>query len=180
VTRKLLPLLLVCFLFITTAWAEISPYDFTVSSLLISKDPSHFYGYRIAAGYRPNALTWDKAFVYFDLSYGHWWILQSSPHRSINIYSLAPILRAYIGKFPKVSPFIEASIGISYLSRTRIDSRNLGMHFSFQDQIGFGLAFGPEQRLGVSLSILHYSNGSLSSHNAGITVPLLLNANYRF
>src|SRR5437870_8980585 len=95
---------------------------------------------------------------------------------SINILAIAPVIRYYF--FPKTSrfsPYFEASICASYLSRTRIVDRNLGEHFSFQDEIGLGTAYGDHQQWYATLSALHYSNGSLSAMNAGITVPLILN-----
>jgi lipid A 3-O-deacylase len=155
-------------------------YDFNMTYPLITKDPDNLHGYRFAAGYQPRALNWDKVRIYFDLGLGHWWIPGATTNSSINIISVAPILRAYFIKNRICSPFIELSVGSSYLSRTRIGNRNLGIHFSFQDQISVGTSFGQHQEWAVSLTALHYSNASLSVHNSGITVPLLINLSYLF
>jgi hypothetical protein len=159
---------------------NIPPYDITLTYPLAAKDPDNLHGYRFAAGYQPAPLNWDKIRIYFDLSFGHWWVPGATANSNLNIISLAPILRAYFVKNKVCSPFVELSLGASYLSKTRIANRNLGMHFSFQDQIGFGASFGPQQQFAISLAALHYSNGSLCAHNSGITLPVILNFNYLF
>jgi hypothetical protein len=147
---------------------------------LITKDPSHLKGYRGAFWYQPPRLAWQHVKIYFDLSFGHWWVSQYPENREINIYSFAPTLRYYLMQGALLSPYIDLSIGASYLTRTRIADRNLGIHFSFQDQMGVGASFGKEQRLSISLSAIHYSNCSMASTNAGITIPLLINVWYKF
>gem|GEM_PF-3197442 len=180
-TRKVLvAILLASITTLSSAQTVTTPYNLTMTYPLISKDPCHLHGYRVAAGYQPQLLTWQKTYIYVDASYGHWWVPGANTQGSISIYSIAPIIRSYIKEFSLASPFVELSIGASYLSKTRLNGHNLGMHFSFQDQLGLGLAFGREKRLAVSLSALHYSNASLGSHNSGITVPLIINLNYRF
>ena len=117
---------------------------------------------------------------YFDISAGHWWVNNYPVHREINIYSIAPTLRYYLMQNNYISPYFDLSIGASYLTRTHIADRNLGIYFSFQDQIAVGASFGKDQRLSLSLSTMHYSNCSMASTNAGITIPLLINLWYKF
>jgi hypothetical protein len=147
---------------------------------LITKDPSQLKGYRGALWYQPSCLAWQRLKIYFDISFGHWWVNNYPTNREINIYSFAPTLRYYLIQNSIISPYIDLSIGASYLTRTRIADRNLGIYFSFQDQLGVGASFGKEQRLSVSLSTMHYSNGSMAGTNAGITIPLLINVWYKF
>ncbi len=147
---------------------------------IIAKDPGHLKGYRGALWYQPSRLAWQHVKIYFDVSFGHWWVNNYPMNREINIYSLAPTLRYYLMQNSFVSPYIDLSIGASYLTHTRIADRNLGIHFSFQDQMGVGASFGKEQHLSVSLSAIHYSNGSMASSNAGITIPVLINVWYKF
>jgi hypothetical protein len=125
-------------------------------------------------------LAWQHVKIYFDISFGHWWVNNYPVNREINIYAIAPTLRYYLMQSSWISPYFDLSIGASYLTRTRIADRNLGIHFSFQDQMGVGASFGKDQRLSVSLSAMHYSNCSMSSTNAGITIPLLINVWYKF
>ncbi|MCD6038659.1 MAG: pagL [Gammaproteobacteria bacterium] len=173
---RLLALLLIT-LFSHIARAQIG-IAFTYP--LIDKDPSPLKGYRGALWYQPSCLAWEHIKIYFDMSLGHWWVSHYPANREINIYSLAPTLRYYFTQRYFISPYIDLSIGASYLTRTRFADRNLGIYFSFQDQLAVGASFGKEQKLSVSLSMLHYSNGSIAGTNAGITIPLLINMGYGF
>jgi len=160
-----------------------SSYQHVGASLaipLITKDPEYLHGYRAAIWYQPESLIWKHVHIYFDGSFGRWWVTNTMHYKSLNIYSLSPALRYYFTQNRYFSPFLNLSIGLAYLTRTKIDSRNLGMHFAFQDQLGIGASFGAKHQLAVSLSALHYSNGSLCKKNAGITIPLLVNAEYGF
>ncbi|EKD54998.1 MAG: hypothetical protein ACD_60C00029G0025 [uncultured bacterium] len=147
---------------------------------VITKDPEYLHGYRAALWYQPPSLNWEHTQIYFDAGFGHWWVTNTSAYRSLNIYSISPILRYYFTREPFFSPFFNISIGLAYLTKTHLEKRNLGMHFSFQDQLGFGVTFGQKKQFSLLLSALHYSNGSLCSMNAGITVPLMITAEYGF
>ncbi|OAI46325.1 hypothetical protein AYO45_06395 [Gammaproteobacteria bacterium SCGC AG-212-F23] len=152
----------------------------TLSYVIFPKDPTNLHGIRAAYWFQPESWIWKSAQIYIDTSAGHWWITSNSPNHSLNSIAVAPVLRYYLQKVPTISPYVEFSIGPSYLSRTRIDGRNLGMHFAFQDQLGIGMTYGKEERFYSSISVLHYSNGSLCRWNAGITVPIMLNLGYKF
>ncbi|HSW71104.1 MAG TPA: acyloxyacyl hydrolase, partial [Gammaproteobacteria bacterium] len=78
-----------------------------------------------------------------------------------------------------LTPYIELSIGAAYLSNTRFAGRNLGIHFSFQDRAGVGITFGSKQQFSLGAHVVHYSNGSLSAHNSGITIPLMVDLSYK-
>jgi hypothetical protein len=147
---------------------------------LVVKDPNDLKGYKIAAWYQPASFAWQHVKIYFDASFGHWWVNNAPANREINIYSIAPTLRFYPTPGHFISPFIDLSIGASYLTQTRIADRNLGIYFAFQDQIALGATIGKEQHLSISMSTLHYSNGSMAGTNAGITIPLLINVSYGF
>jgi len=164
----------------TSIVANATPFGLSLSVPLVTKDPKPFHGYRVALTYQPPAFVWHYASVYFDASYGNWWTGDQGPYHSISIYGIAPYLRLYFTKTEKFSPYVEASLGASYLSKTRIGCRNLGIHYSFQDQLTLGTAFGKDQPFFISLSAVHYSNGSMASSNAGITMPLVLSMGYRF
>jgi len=168
---------LIAFLFSSLAIASQTGISFTY--LLIPKDPSHLKGYRAGVWYLPPCFVWKQIDLYFEASFGHWWV-PSSPNQNINITAVAPYLRYYLQRNHFISPYVEASIGPAYLSHTRIGDRNLGIHFTFQDQVTIGATFGKDQQFSASLDVMHYSNGSLSAHNSGITIPLLLNIAYRF
>lgn len=169
-------------LFTTTSFAAPTPhYGASFTYPLIAKDPGHLTGARMALWYQPSSLIWDKVHVYFDASFAHWHVTSSQyNHRDINITAVAPILRFYFNQTPIFSPYGEITIGAAYLSSTHFADRNLGMHFAFQDGLALGAVVGRSQRLAISFSGMHYSNGSLCSMNAGITIPLLINVSYGF
>lgn len=160
-----------------------SPYPRFGASLsvpIVTKDPQYLRGYRAAVWYQPEALIWEHTHIFFDAAFGHWWVTNPTPNKSLNIYSVAPTLRYYITKTRYFAPFFDLSVGLSYLTQTKINTQNLGIHFAFQDQIGMGASFGAKEQLTIRLSALHYSNGSISKHNAGITIPIVLGAEYGF
>lgn len=175
---------LACFIglliFSTINYAAGVQFGVTLPAVIIGKDPSGLHGYHAVAWYQPESLIWPKFDVYFAAGYGHWWAHGAKQYRSLNIYAVAPVLRYYFTKTRLIDPYFEASIGLSYLTRTHFDDRNLGMHFAFQDELGVGALVGKEKRLNIGLSALHYSNGSMASMNAGITMPLMLNVGYKF
>ena len=162
------------------SFAAALQFGITLPFLIKTKDPENVHGYRAVVWYQPPAWMWKHWNIYLAAGAGHWWVPGASMHQSLNIFALAPVIRYYFAKTPRFSPYFEASIGVSYLSKTRFVDRNLGEHFSFQDEVGIGTAYGDHQQWYASLSALHYSNGSLSAMNAGITVPLILNVGYHF
>ena len=147
---------------------------------LITQDPENLHGYRAALWYEPKSLVWPHTHIYFDAGIGHWWVHNATKHPSLNIYSASPVLRYYFKDHTYFYPFLELSIGVAYLSQTYINHNNLGMHFAFQDRFGIGTLLGKEKRVAVALSAMHYSNASMSKWNAGMTIPLLLDVEYRF
>ena len=178
IKKLLIPLIGAACLSSSIAFA--SPYGFNISALLIGKDPNNLHAYRASFLYEPPSWTWKHFQVFIDTSYGHWWVGGNTIYKSLSIYSIAPVLRFYFVNSDYISPFADISIGPSYVTKTRFADRNLGEHFSFQDQVGIGASFGQKKNLSLGLSIIHYSNGSLCAMNAGITAPLMLNVSYRF
>lgn len=166
--------------FIITTLAHASPFGASFTYPIIAKDPENLHGYKGSVTYQPPSFNWDHVQVYFDAGFGHWFVSGHGPYRSLNIYSVAPYLRYYLIKKPCFSPYVEASLGLAYLSKTHLDEQKLGIHFSFQDMVGIGAAYGADQRLFTTLNVVHYSNGSISKDNSGITIPLMITVGYRF
>jgi len=165
---------------ISNGFANTSRTGISLAFPVLTKDPEYLHAYQLTGWYQPTELDFQHIRIYFNAAVGHWWITHTTHNKSLNIYSVSPILRYYFRDHASISPFINAGIGLSYLTRTHIDSQNLGMHFAFQDQLGLGASFGKNQQLSVILSALHYSNGSLCRMNAGITVPLMVTVEYDF
>lgn len=169
------------FFLVYTASATDIQTGMTLSYPLITQAPPHLQGYHVALWYQPSSLLWNRTQIFFSGGWGRWWIHKSTwGELSLNAYSLSPVLRYYFKKTHYISPFLDVSVGLSYLSRTRLGNHRLGIHFAFQDQVGVGISVGTEQRLYMSINALHYSNGGLCKTNAGITVPVLFNLGYCF
>lgn len=164
----------------SSAYATALQFGVTLPILLKSKDPEGVHGYRAVAWYQPQSLIWGNLNLYFAGGVGHWWAHGAKSNSVINIYALAPVLRFYFTKNDYFSPYVEASIGPAYMNRTRFSTQNLGIHYTFQDEVGIGALFGKSKGFYATFSALHYSNGRLSAHNSGITVPLILNIGYKF
>ena len=182
--RRILLIILGLFGLVQTANANESGPGVSATYPLKVLEPENLHGYRASFTYQPERMIWNYIKVYFDASFGHWWDNDTSTeaptNKSLDIYSIAPIVRAYYKNSSAITPFLDISVGFSYLSETRIYKRNLGMHFSFQDQLAIGASFGKNERVSVSIGGLHYSNGSLCERNSGMTIPLFINVGYRF
>ena len=178
--RKRLIMLMIGLFCLTPVSFAAPRYGISYSHTLIGTVPEHLQGYKTSIWYQPPALAWEHLHILFDLSYGHWWVNHSMINRSLSTYALAPVFRYYFVTNNYFSPFIDASIGLTYMTRSRLGDRNLGMYFSFQDQLGLGVSFGTKQQFSVSLSAIHYSNGCICGRNSGFTAPLMLNAEYGF
>ena len=152
----------------------------SVSGVAQSKEPPDMQGYQFLLNYDPDRFHWRKFNVYFDGGVSHFWVDNSTNNSTLNIYSAAPVVRYSFKKRGPVSPFLELSIGVSYLNQTRIADRNLGIHFAFQDRLGIGAFLGKSEQFSIGINAIHYSNAHLAHYNAGITIPLLIDIGYRF
>lgn len=81
--------------------------------------------------------------------------------------SLAPVF-VYEFAGERLRPFIEAGIGVAVFDNTRVEDRDLGSMFQFEDRIGVGLRFGRGHTLG--LRAIHYSNAGIKNPNDGTEV----------
>jgi len=174
-------LILVLFLFSFSLQAnQPSNYGARLSYGLIAKEPPHLRGYQVMLTYDPHRFSWDEINLYFDGGISHFWDNTAVHNSTITIYSLAPIFRYTFKRTGFILPYFEVSIGLAYLNHTRIENRNLGIHFAFQDRVGLGALFGASEKLSIGLHAIHYSNARLSGHNSGLTMPVVLDIGYRF
>lgn len=168
-----------CLLFPSLAFS--SPhYGATFSYGLIGREPDTIHGFQLMASYDPDRYHWRQFNVYFDGGYSHFWITNTAYYSSLNVYAIAPVVRYTFKRHGFVLPYLELSIGLSYLSQTHLDDRNLGIHFAFQDRMGVGSFIGRSEKFTLGIHAVHYSNAHLSDHNSGITMPLVLDIGYRF
>lgn len=155
-------------------------YGALLSYSLIGKEPETVRAVQIMLNYDPQCFQWRKFNVYFDGGFSHLWVTDTAYNRVLNIYSIAPVIHYSFRRRGFFQPYLELSIGIAYLTKTRLDNRNLGIHFSFQDRFGIGTFLGPKEQWSLGIHWVHYSNAHLSEHNSGITIPLELDVGYRF
>lgn len=104
---------------------------------------------------------------YYEISLNRWNIGEE------NIYgaAISPIFRYQISIFSnQIQPYIEAGIGVAYISNTRIGHRNMTTHFQFEDRIGVGFR---SEYVGVNFGYMHYSNASIKPPNDGIDIFIL-------
>ena len=95
--------------------------------------------------------------------------------------SVYPLLRFTLRRARAADFYVSYSLaGPTYISRTALDSRDTGNHFTFQDFMGAGVFVGSQRRVSIGLKINHYSNGNLFTKNAGVKVPLTVFAGYAF
>lgn len=169
-------------LFITTtplAHADQPSYGANLSIPVHSTEPDNLHGYQFMLNYDPQAFLWRQFNVYFDGGVSHFHV-NTAHNSTINIYSMAPVIRYTFKKHWELHPYLELSVGLAYLNQTRIENRNLGIHFAFQDRMGVGTLVGSSEKLSFGIHAVHYSNAHLSDHNQGISIPLVLDVGYRF
>jgi hypothetical protein len=179
--RQLRPALLSFLLLLPSlCCAEQSYFGANVSVPMITKEPESLHGSQFMVNYDPQRFKWRQFNVYFDAGFSHFWITNTPYYTGLNIYSAAPVIRYTFRRRGPIHPYLELSIGLSYLNHTRLDDRNLGIHFAFQDRMGIGAFMGNAEKVSIGLHAVHYSNAHLSDHNSGITIPLMLDVGYRF
>jgi hypothetical protein len=155
-------------------------YGANISLPVISKEPDSLTGYQLMLNYDPQRFQWRQFNVYFDGGFSHFSQNRTPHHTAISIFSIAPVVRYTFRKRGPVLPYLELSVGIAYLNQTRIENRNLGIHFAFQDRVGIGALLGGSEKVSLGVHVLHYSNSHLSAHNSGISIPLVFDVGYRF
>lgn len=155
-------------------------YGAMISYGLLASEPMSGNLVQAMFKYDPQLLKWRQWDIYFDVGYSHVWANECAHYQQTDIYSIAPIFRYIFTQRGPFLTYLELSIGLAFLTRTRLEDRNLGIHFAFQDRIGVGVFFGPSKAFSIGLKALHYSNASLAEHNNGLTFPLVLDISYRF
>lgn len=159
--------------------ADQPSYGANLSIPVHSTEPTNLHGYQFMLNYDPQAFLWRQFNIYFDGGFSHFYV-NTAHNSTINIYSVAPVVRYTFKKHWELHPYLELSIGLAYLNQTRIENRNLGIHFAFQDRMGVGALLGSSEKVSVGIHAVHYSNAHLSNNNQGISIPLVLDLGYRF
>lgn len=69
-----------------------------------------------------------------------------------------------------IFPYLEAGIGVGYISEKTIKRRNLSSHFQFEDRAGIGAKLGKQKTHDLSVRYMHYSNAGIWQPNDGIDI----------
>jgi len=95
--------------------------------------------------------------------------------------SIYPLLRFTFLRTSQADFYAVYSLaGPTYISQSVIDDRDTGNHFTFQDFMGLGAYVGRSRNVSVGVKINHYSNGNIFTENAGVKIPITLNAGLTF
>lgn len=142
---------------------------------------SHAWEIEVSAGKTGNSKNtislgvnkdWDSKFFessvgylsgYWGISYTHW--EKGKYDHSVSSVSFIPVFTYNFNTNSSIEPFIELGIGIAGFTKTKVDNKNLGSAFNFEDRFGFGAHIG-DHTLGVRA--IHYSNAGIKSPNDGI------------
>ncbi|WP_419792503.1 acyloxyacyl hydrolase [Pseudomonas citronellolis] len=99
---------------------------------------------------------------YWDAGYTYWEGDKTSDNHSL---SLAPVF-VYEFSGGALKPYVEVGIGIAAFGRTRLEDKQLGSAFQFEDRLGTGLRFAGGHELGIRA--IHYSNAGIKKPNDGV------------
>jgi len=107
---------------------------------------------------------------YWDASLGYWDNKSAAAtHNSIVDIGLTPVFRFQQNDPSGFSPYVEAGIGVHYLSHTSVSpQRQFSTRFQFGDHVGLGLRFGGKGQYDLGYRYQHLSNASIKRPNNGI------------
>lgn len=90
-----------------------------------------------------------------------------------NLQSVSASVAIRFQKHTGLNLFLDLALGVAYMSKDEISSRDLGSNLVFEDRAGFGVLFGPKKQIEVGCRLIHYSNAYLASENHGLNLHLL-------
>jgi opacity protein-like surface antigen len=130
--------------------------------------------------YQRNIFHGKKYFSFdWGTTLGFW--RSEKDHQKFMTISVFPLFRFTLLRTKSFDFYLNYSLaGPTFISGLKIDDRNTGPHFTFQDNIGVGLFIGKERKLNTEVKIGHYSNGNLFTENDGVKIPLTVNLGYTF
>jgi len=105
---------------------------------------------------------------YYELSANYW----RAKNRDTDIgVALSPVFGYYFRlNRSSIKPYIEAGIGASLFSKTRIDNKNISTAYQFEDRVGLGVL---TQNWNIETRYMHYSNASIKKPNHGMDIFIL-------
>jgi Lipid A 3-O-deacylase (PagL) len=138
----------------------------------ISKGFSLSYQRNIFHTKKVFAMDWAAAFG--------WWQSRENADKFIT-FSLSPVLHFTGWRSARADLFFEYSVaGPTYISKTIIDKKQTGKHFTFYDFMGMGVVAGKKKNIIGNIRIAHFSNGNIYPSNDGLKIPLSFCLGYNF
>lgn len=98
---------------------------------------------------------------YHALSLNRW----QGPDEGVNVVAYSPVFVYRLNTAPVT--YLKFGVGAAWLSASTIQTRHLGSHLQFEDQLGVGWQWGLHD---LSLGYLHYSNAGFSHPNDGMDI----------
>jgi len=134
----------------------------------------------VLARYQQNVFHTQKVFsLDFGGSVGFW-----SSHENGDKFltvSAYPLLRFTYLRRSSADYYLSYSFaGPTFISKSVIDHRDAGTHFTFQDMFALGAFLRKQRDIVAELGIGHYSNGNLFADNPGLMVPITFTIGYAF
>nr|WP_243468992.1 acyloxyacyl hydrolase [Paraburkholderia sp. PGU19] len=104
----------------------------------------------------------------FEGHVAYWHSGKADVHDNILEYGVTPVFR-FIKSSGAVRPFVEAGVGVRFLSHPSISSHyTMSSAFQFADMVGVGASFGARQQYEAGFRFQHLSNASIKEPNPGI------------
>lgn len=100
---------------------------------------------------------------YHEVSLNHW----RGTHDRVFGVAYSPVFSITVCNDCPYKPYIEGGIGVSLISDSEIENRDMSSLFQFEDRIGVGIR---SSSIAVHLDYLHYSNAGLVEPNEGIDI----------
>lgn len=127
--------------------------------------------YRVSIKKDLNDYIFEKRYKYlpkyYETSFGYW---DGKNSGSLKSFSFTPIFRYTFMKKYDIRPYIEAGVGVTYISKKELEKEKFGVHFQFENIIGIGFKLN---NFDISYRYMHYSNGGLDDNNSGADFNIL-------
>lgn len=94
-------------------------------------------------------------------------------NKTISALAFAPVFRLSLNNTVKYQPYLEFAVGVAQMNKREMGGRKLGIHFQFEDRLGFGLKFGPGKRFDLAYKVVHFSNAFIGPQNHGLNMHFI-------
>jgi len=151
--------------------AQNSGYKYAVTiNYGESKNDTDIYRLTLQKNFDSRWFESDLGYLsgYYELSANYW----RAKNRDTNIgVALSPVFAYYFNlNNTTIKPYLEAGIGASLFSKTRIDNKNISSAYQFEDRVGLGIL---TKDWNIETRYMHYSNANIKEPNDGMDIFIL-------